>query len=332
MMSIRRLLNILLFILVIFCEVLFILVVDFTIYTNNHINIVRQVVQINGLPIEFDGFTILQISDLHGKQFGNSEKGLTGIINSLDYDAIAITGDSQDTGSKDFQPLLELIRGINRKTPIFYISGNTGPFDMNYNTTGSRYSLDMTDGKIQSAGITLENAGFTLLNWPQAIERGSARLWLATDFSVSQSILAVGQSQQKLRSTNSQNEKDILTSKIEYQEKLLKIYASFIPGDTLIGIFHIPLYYKTLEQPRDYLLMISSFPDIITVDKSDYLTWVQFIFLTIPFHGTTFSHPRRWSVVFCLGMVFNSLSAEVWVPAGVSHFWHFAFLIHLKLT
>jgi predicted MPP superfamily phosphohydrolase len=250
MKTIRRLLKILLLILAILCEVLLILVVDYTIYNNNQINIVRQTVQINGLPLEFDGFTILQISDLHGKQFGNSEKGLAGIINSLDYDAIAITGDSQDTSSKDFQPLLELILGIKRKTPIFYISGNTGPFDIYYNTTGDRYSLDMTDGKIQAAGITLLNAGCTLLNWPQVIERGGARLWFATDFSPTQSIVAVRQAQQKLRTTKSQNEKDALNEQIEYQGKLQKIYAAFQPADTLIGIFHIPLTYKTLESPQ----------------------------------------------------------------------------------
>ncbi|MGD0750256.1 MAG: metallophosphoesterase [Anaerolineales bacterium] len=250
MKTIRRLLKILLLITAILCEVLLILVVDYTIYDNNHINIVRQTVQINGLPPEFDGFTILQISDLHGKQFGNSEKGLAGIINSLDYDAIAITGDSQDTSSKDFQPLLELIRGIKRKTPIFYISGNTGPFDIYYNTTGDRYSLDMTDGKVQAVGKTLQNAGCTLLNWPQMIERGGARLWFATDFSATQSIVSVKQAQLKLLTTKRQNEKDALNEQIEYQENLQKFYAAFQPADTLIGIFHIPLSYKTLENPQ----------------------------------------------------------------------------------
>jgi hypothetical protein len=224
--------------------------VDYTIYDNNHINIVRQTVQIKGLPPEFDGFTILQISDLHGKRFGNSEQELTGIINSLDFDAIAITGDSQDTSSKDFQPLLDLIRGIKKKTPMFYISGNTGPFDIYYNTTGARYSLDMSDGIVQVDGKILQSAGCTLLNEPQGIERSGARLWFATDFSRSQSIEAVGQYKQDLLTTRNKAEKDILNGKIDYQINLQKVYASFKPSDTLIGIFHIPLSYKTLENPQ----------------------------------------------------------------------------------
>lgn len=239
-----------LLVLVIFCEVLFIFMVVYTIYDNNHINMLRQTVQIKGLPPEFDGFSILQISDLHGKRFGNSEQGLTGIINSLDYDAIAITGDSQDTSSKDYQPLLELIHGIKKKTPMFYISGNTGPFDIIYNTPEDRYGLDMSDGVVQPDGLTLQGAGCTLLNRPQVIERGGARLWFATDFSAVSSIVAVKQAQKELLSTKNQDRRDVLNEQIEYQEYLQEIYASFRPGDTLIGIFHIPLTFKTLEDPK----------------------------------------------------------------------------------
>jgi uncharacterized protein len=245
-----KFLKVLLLIIVIFCEVLLIFLVDYTIFDNNHINIVRQTVPIKGLAPEFDGFTILQISDLHGKRFGNSEQSLTGIINSLDYDAIAITGDSKDTSSKDFQPLLELIHGLKKKTPIYYISGNTGPFDIYYSTTGARYSLDMTDGVVQPDGIILRNAGCTLLNQPQVIERGGARLWFATDFSKAQSIVIVKQTQQELLGTKNQALRNTLAAKIEYQENLQKFYDAIQPNDTLIGIFHIPITYKMLENPQ----------------------------------------------------------------------------------
>jgi len=252
MKIIRRLLKAFLLIFLIFCEVLFILVVDYTIIDDNRINVVRQTVPINGLPPQFDGFTILQISDLHGKKFGNSEQGLTGIINTLDFDVVAITGDSQDTSSKDIRPLLEIIHEIKKKTPIFYISGNTGPYDIYNDTTGSarQYSLDMSDGIVLADGRTLQNAGCTLLNQPHIIERGSARLWFATDFSRSQSILMVRQMKQELLTATRPSRKDALNKQMDYQENLQKIYASFQPSDTLIGIFHFPLAFKTLEDPQ----------------------------------------------------------------------------------
>ena len=237
-------------ILSILLGILLILVLDSISYDENHINVVHQTVLIEGLPPEFDGFTILQITDLHGERFGDSEQGLTGIINSLDYDLIAFTGDMQDAGSKDFQPFLEIIRGINRKTPMYFISGNTGPSDIHYTTSGDRYSLDMSDGIVLEAGKTLQRAGCTLLTQPQMIERGGARLWFATDFSQSQSNLVVKQIQQRLPHIVKQSTKDALIKKIEYQEKLQEIYATIRPSDSLIGIFHIPLSYKTLEDPQ----------------------------------------------------------------------------------
>jgi predicted MPP superfamily phosphohydrolase len=187
---------------------------------------------------------------LHGKRFGNSQEVLTGIINSLNYDAIAITGDSQATGTDDFQPLLELIHGIKKNNPIFYISGNTGPLDIIYSTTGSRYSLDMSDGVVQQDGIILQSAGCTLLDKPQVIERNGARLWFATDFSAAQSTVAVKQARQKLLTTKKQSIKDSIIKSIDYQEYLQGIYASFQPSDTLIGIFHIPISYNTLKDPQ----------------------------------------------------------------------------------
>jgi uncharacterized protein len=250
MRFIWKFLKLLLLLLVILCEVLFILMVDYTIYDNNHVNIVRQTVEIKGLSPAFDGFTILQLTDLHGKRFGTSQERLTGIINSLNYDAIAITGDSADTSSHDNKPLLELINGIKKKTPMFYISGNTGPFDIYYTNAEARYSLDMSDGVIQPDGIILQTRGCTLLNIPQVIERGGARLWFATDFSAAQSIVAAKQAQLELLYTKNQAMRDTLTGKIEYQEYLQQIYASFQPSDSLIGIFHIPLTYGTLENPQ----------------------------------------------------------------------------------
>ncbi len=245
-------LKIFLLLLVILCEVLAIFIVDYTIYDNNQINVIRQTVQIQGLPPEFEGFTILQITDLHGKRFGDSEQGLTGIINSLDYDAIAITGDMEDTNTKDIHPLLELLKGIKKNTPIFFVSGNTGPFDIYYDTRGvtRQYSLDMSDGKILPDGKILQNAGCTLLDQPQLLERNGSRLWFATDFSASQSILMVKRAQQELLTAKNGVQKDALSSSIEYQENLQRIYAAFQPADTLIGIFHIPLPYKTLENPQ----------------------------------------------------------------------------------
>ena len=60
--------------------------VIYNIYDNNRFKVVAQEITIDKLPNEFDGFKILQISDLHGKSFGENQKDLLKTINSLEYD------------------------------------------------------------------------------------------------------------------------------------------------------------------------------------------------------------------------------------------------------
>ena len=79
-------------------------IITYTYIDNNRINIVQEEVVINNLPSEFEGFKILQISDLHGKSFGKLQKHLSEKINSIDYDIIAITGDMKDVHSDNIDP------------------------------------------------------------------------------------------------------------------------------------------------------------------------------------------------------------------------------------
>ena len=252
MKFIQMLLKKIMLIIVIFLEVLIILIVDYTIFDNNQINIVRQTVKIEGLPAQFDGFTILQISDLHGKRFGNSQQKLNRMINSLDYDAIAFTGDMQSYSHQDIQPLLDVMHGINKKTPMFFVSGNSGPFDITYETKNvqRQFSIDMATGLYEDAAIDLQSAGATLLDQPKYIERAGVRLWFAADFFPHQSIAITAKTRQTLLKAKDPGEVVDLSTRIAYQETLQSIYASFTPSDTLIGIFHIPLTSQMLADSQ----------------------------------------------------------------------------------
>lgn len=76
------------------------------------------------IPEAFDGFTILQITDLHGKTFGHMQKNLAAHINSLEYDMILMTGDYlKSPDSDDYYVLIDLLTALERETPIYYILG-----------------------------------------------------------------------------------------------------------------------------------------------------------------------------------------------------------------
>ncbi|MGL5711765.1 MAG: metallophosphoesterase [Paraclostridium sp.] len=112
-------------ILLFFLGVLVIII--YNVYDNNRVVLVEEEVKIKDLPEVFEGFKILQLSDLHEKQFGDNQEKLLDIINSLEYDMIAITGDMYSSNSKNDKPFFDLLDGIDNKDYMFYVSGNHGP-------------------------------------------------------------------------------------------------------------------------------------------------------------------------------------------------------------
>ena len=75
------------------------------------------------LPAGFDGYRIVQISDLHGKEFGEDNHILLEKTAELEPDLITITGDVID--DPDQMGILEpLARGLAAIAPTFYVTGN----------------------------------------------------------------------------------------------------------------------------------------------------------------------------------------------------------------
>ena len=75
------------------------------------------------LPAAFEDFHIVQLSDLHGEQFGKNNEKLCRMIKELQPDIIAITGDMVDN-MKNIHIFENLLRGIKDIAPIYYVSGN----------------------------------------------------------------------------------------------------------------------------------------------------------------------------------------------------------------
>lgn len=139
----------------------------YNIYDNNRVVVVKQEVPIEGLPDSFDGFTILQITDLHGKRFGVKQKNLLNVVNNLNYDMIAITGDILDRLDKDTEPFIEVIDGIKNKSNMFYITGNNDP-----------EIYDLKTGIRTEIGKKFEEKGCILLDKPYSIKRNKDTLWV----------------------------------------------------------------------------------------------------------------------------------------------------------
>ncbi|WP_431800724.1 metallophosphoesterase [Halobacillus andaensis] len=116
--------------------IIIVLIISSAIYItwdNQRIKVVEQTVEINELSSELEGFSILQITDLHEKTFGSNQEKLIESINGLDYDAIVFTGDMLNgSDSKNFEPFYTLIEGIENKDFAFYVPGNADPEKLLY--------------------------------------------------------------------------------------------------------------------------------------------------------------------------------------------------------
>lgn len=65
-------------------------------WDTSHFDVRRVKIELDRLPQAFDGFTILQVSDLHDRAYGKDGRELERTIQGLSFDLVAITGDLLD--------------------------------------------------------------------------------------------------------------------------------------------------------------------------------------------------------------------------------------------
>ena len=67
---------------------------------------------------------IVQLSDLHSKEFGENNYNLFKKVIEQDPDILFATGDIIDSNSKNIDSIIKLLSDINKIVPVFYIPGN----------------------------------------------------------------------------------------------------------------------------------------------------------------------------------------------------------------
>lgn len=87
------------------------------------LEISRYEVNSKKLPESFDGFKIVQLSDLHGAEFGEDGMELVDKVGSLEPDMIALTGDFV-TDEGDLAAVEKLAARLVKLCPVYFVSGN----------------------------------------------------------------------------------------------------------------------------------------------------------------------------------------------------------------
>uniref|UniRef100_C6E7G9 Metallophosphoesterase n=1 Tax=Geobacter sp. (strain M21) TaxID=443144 RepID=C6E7G9_GEOSM len=126
----------------------------------------RYRVPVRNLPDALAGFTILHLTDLHDKEFGEGNAGLLELLRRLRFDLVALTGDLVVGENPRLKPALDLLAGIRRfsNAPVYSVPGN------------HEYALS----RIGEYNEKLARAGVQVLsNAAVPLKFGKARLWVA---------------------------------------------------------------------------------------------------------------------------------------------------------
>ena len=95
------------------------------VYASNQLAVISEYeLQYEKLPASFDGYKILQLSDLHSKDFDRGNKGLLKKIHGQAPDIIVLTGDMVNSTDLDFSVFLSLAEELAVDYEVYYIVGN----------------------------------------------------------------------------------------------------------------------------------------------------------------------------------------------------------------
>jgi hypothetical protein len=125
------------------------------------VRILTNEVASDRLPDDFDGFTILQLTDLHADRSAHAISAVEDLIDGLDYDICVWTGDYRGDTFGDFRPCLEALVSLRRK-----ITKDV------YAVLGNHDSILMVPD-LEAMGVRM------LLNETVVLSRNDARIFLA---------------------------------------------------------------------------------------------------------------------------------------------------------
>ncbi len=134
-------------------------------YQNRHLETTYYTYKAEQLGAEFDGYRIVQISDLHNAKFGKGNQKLVDRIRECEPDIIVLTGDLVDSNHTNVDRAVQFVDEIVKICPVYYITGN------------HEYWLDTSEYEELMAGLT--GAGVVTLD-DQVVEisRGDTKFRL----------------------------------------------------------------------------------------------------------------------------------------------------------
>ena len=182
-----------------------------------NIDVVRQNVNIPGLPEQFDGFRIAQISDLHVGTFGTDPSFLTELVDSVNAqqpDLIVFTGDIVNRRSDELIPFTNVLARLHAPAGVLSVMGNHDYGD--YST--------WNDSIAKAADVEAVKHMQTAMGWRML---NNSAVWLR---KASDSIAVIGV-------------ENVGDPPFTTYGNLLKAYPDISDGNTKILLSHNPAHW-----------------------------------------------------------------------------------------
>ncbi|WP_182103852.1 metallophosphoesterase [Niallia taxi] len=202
--------------LLLFCAVVF------SYFQNNWLSISRFT--ITSHEITGDGLKIIQLSDLHSKEFGENQHRLVTKVQALSPDIIAFTGDIIDKDKYDEKTVLSLLKQLKEIAPTYYVTGNHEYWSGKY---------DQLEKIIKSTGVTI------LHNQREKLQVNGTTFLLAgiADPAISNEASAVTVETELAKTLEGVNDQDFVVL-LSHRPELFSIYAEHNIDLVLSGHAH----------------------------------------------------------------------------------------------
>lgn len=231
-----------------------VLAVNFAV--NRFVRVRRVEVPVKGLPEVFEGYTLLQISDLKGASFGGSQGRLSFALGDSKYDAVVITGDMVSAlgSAEPYYALIKQLRARDADAPIYFISGDSDPAaeSMEYAASGSPFAPWV---------LGAQQRGAQYLAAPQVIERDGHFLYLTTPQQLNIDLDATQQQYLQLyaraRETGDDIELELAMHHLAALEQMRAARKAIREEDCVVALSHAPLSSTELASAEHGSLLAS---------------------------------------------------------------------------
>lgn len=195
-----------------------IVIISEIIISNTIVGVTEYKIEDSKVPSSFNNFRIVQISDLHRKEFGARNKVLIHKIKKLSPDIIVLTGDMVNTKDKDFNIFYNFINQLVDIAPIYFVVGN--------------HEQNLDEAKLKEIIDYLHSKGVIVLdNQKEKINRNGEFI----------NIYGLWYSLRYYRDLKNEYSKDIYFG----IDKIEKILGKADKGQFNLLLTHNPVYFET---------------------------------------------------------------------------------------